>query len=74
MLSARFCWGLAGAVLLLNLTSTAIIAADGDLFLLPLVPSAPVAALMGGWWRPAVPVTRWACCWSATRSPARWPC
>ena len=48
MLSARFCWGLAGAVLLLNLTSTAIIAAAGDLFLLPLVPSAPVAALMGG--------------------------
>jgi signal transduction histidine kinase len=48
MLSARFCWGLAGAVVLLNLTSTGIMAADGDLFLLPLVSSASVAALMGG--------------------------
>jgi len=48
LLSARFCWGLAGVVLLLNLTSAGIIAADGDLFLLPLVPTAPVAALMGG--------------------------
>ena len=48
MLSARFCWGLAGAVLLLTLTSAALVAADGDLFLLPLVPSPAVAALMGG--------------------------
>lgn len=48
LLSARFCWWLAGAVLLLNLASTSIIVAYGDLLLLPLVPSAPVAALMGG--------------------------
>ena len=47
VLSARFCWGLGGATLLLNLTSTGIVAADGDLFLLPLVPVAPIAALMG---------------------------
>lgn len=35
------------AVVLLNLTSAGIVAADGDLFLLPLVPGAPVEALMG---------------------------
>ena len=48
LVSARFCWGLAGAVLLLTMASGAIVAADGDLLLLPLLPSPPVAALMGG--------------------------
>ena len=47
VLSARFCWWLAGATLLLYLTSTGIIVTDGDLYLLPLVPTGPVAALMG---------------------------
>jgi signal transduction histidine kinase len=48
LLSARFCWVLAGAALLLTLTSAGIMIAGGDLFLLPFVPTAPVAALMGG--------------------------
>ena len=47
LLSARFCWGLAVAVLLLTLASAATVGADGDLFMLLLIPSPPVAALMG---------------------------
>jgi hypothetical protein len=48
LLSARFCWGLAAATLLVSLASIGIAAADGDLFLIVLVPSPLAAALMGG--------------------------
>jgi signal transduction histidine kinase len=48
LLSARFCWGLAVTALLLSLAVTVIAAADGDLFLIPLVPNVLAAALMGG--------------------------
>jgi len=48
LLSARFCWGLAVAALLLSLASIGIAAADGDLFIILLVPGALVAVLMGG--------------------------
>jgi len=48
LLSARFCWWLAVATLLLCLASIGIAAADGDLFLILLVPGSLVAAPMGG--------------------------
>ncbi len=48
LLSARFCWGLAVAALLLSLAAVGIAATDGDLFLIPLVPSTVAAALIGG--------------------------
>ena len=61
MLSARFCWGLAGAVLLLNLTSAAIIAAGRRPVPAPAGPKRSRGRADGaGWWRPAVPVTWWA--------------
>jgi signal transduction histidine kinase len=48
LLSAWFCWGLAVATLVLILVSIGIAAADGDLFLIALVLSPLVAAVMGG--------------------------
>jgi len=47
LFSPRFCWALAGAALLLSLTTIGIAAADGDLFIILLVPGALPAALMG---------------------------
>jgi hypothetical protein len=58
-LSARFCWALGGVALLLSFAAIGIAAADGDLFIIPLVPAPFAAALMGGlvaWRRPRHPV------------------
>jgi two-component system NarL family sensor kinase len=48
LFSARLCWGLAGTALLLSLAIIGIAVADGDLFLIPLIPTPLVAGLMGG--------------------------
>ena len=45
--SARFCWVLASAAVGLVIATVVITAADGDLFLIPLVPVVLTAALIG---------------------------
>jgi signal transduction histidine kinase len=47
-LSAWACWGLVGAALLLSLAAIGIVAADGDLFIIPQIPGGLAAALVGG--------------------------
>ena len=45
--SAAFCWGLASAALALTIATVVIAVADGDLFMILLVPAVLAAALMG---------------------------
>lgn len=45
--SAAFCWGLAAAALALTIATVVIAVADGDLFMILLVPAVLAAALMG---------------------------
>ena len=46
--SAGFCWGLAAAALALTIAMVVIAVADGDFFIVPLVPGLLAAALIGG--------------------------
>lgn len=45
--SAAFCWGLASAALALTIATVVLAVADGDLFMILLVPAVLAAALMG---------------------------
>jgi hypothetical protein len=47
LLSARFCWGLAVATLLLSLATAAILVIGGDLLNIVLIPTCLIAPIMG---------------------------